>query len=391
MKSSPLIIALGGMIAMAAAIGIGRFVYTPILPYMADALALTKGEAGLIPAANFLGYLIGSLMGATVVMRGDRRRWTLWALALSAATTAAMALTVSVPAFLLLRFVGGATSAFVMVFGSAIVFDRLAAAGRSELTHYHFAGVGIGMSISAVLVSGLGAIGIGWSGQWLASGAVAAIALAAVMVMIPRRAGSIPPPAPKSTAGFDRRIIPLAIAYGLFGFGYVITATFISVLVRQTPSIAAIEPVIWLIVGHAAVPSVALWAWIGRRLGNPASIALACLAESAGVAATVLFDSTGAILIGGALLGGTFMGITAVGMTTARKISLSGPEGGSVSDPRRMLGLIVAAFGAGQMAGPAFGGYIAGITGSFVVPSLVASGVLIVAACLVMTVRMPKA
>jgi hypothetical protein len=63
MKSSPLIIALGGMIAMAVTIGIGRFVYTPILPYMADALALTKGEAGLIAAANFLGYLIGSLMG----------------------------------------------------------------------------------------------------------------------------------------------------------------------------------------------------------------------------------------------------------------------------------------------------------------------------------------
>ena len=191
-------------IAMAAAIGIGRFVYTPILPYMADSLALTKGEAGLIAAANFLGYLVGSLMGATGVMRGDRRRWTLWALALSAATTATMALTVSVPAFLLLRFVGGMTSAFVMVFGSAIVFDRLAAAGRSELTHYHFAGVGVGISISAVLVSGLGASGIGWTGQWLASGAVAAIALAAVMVMIPRRAGSVLPPATKSTAGSFR-------------------------------------------------------------------------------------------------------------------------------------------------------------------------------------------
>lgn len=387
MKSSPLLIALGGMVAMASAIGIGRFVYTPILPYMAETLSLTKGEAGLIAAANFLGYLVGSLLGATGMMRGDRRRWMLWALALSAATTAAMALTVSVPAYLLLRFIGGVTSAFVMVFGSAIVFDRLAAAGRSELTHYHFAGVGIGMSVSALLVSGLGAGGIGWSGQWVASGAVAAVALGIVMAMIPRGAGTVPPPPPKSDAGFDRRIIPLAIAYGLFGFGYVITATFISVLVRQTPSIAAIEPVIWLIVGLSAVPSVALWAWIGRRLGNPASIALACLAEAAGVAATVLFDSTAAVLIGGALLGGTFMGITALGMTTAREISLSG----SGSDPRRMLGLIVAAFGAGQMVGPAFGGYIAGITGSFVVPSLAASGVLVVAAGLVMTVRMEKA
>lgn len=382
MKTAPLTIALGGMIAMAASMGIGRFVYTPILPYMTDALSLTKGEAGFIAAANFLGYLAGSLAGATGLLRGDRRRWALWALAVSAATTAAMALTLSVPAFLLLRFAGGVASALVMVFGSAIVFDRLAAAGRPALSHYHFAGVGLGMAVSAILVSLLGAYGIGWSGQWVASGAIAAVALGLVYGMIPRGAGEVPPAPTASQPGFDRRIIPLAIAYGLFGFGYVITATFISVLVRQTPSIAAIEPVIWLIVGVAAIPSVALWAWIGRRLGNPASIALACLAEAVGVAATVLFDSAPAVLIGGALLGGTFMGITAVGMTTARELSRG--------DPRRMLGLLVAAFGTGQMAGPLFGGYIAGLTGNFTLPSLVAAGVLVVAAGLVLTVRMEK-
>jgi MFS family permease len=383
MKSAPLTIALGGMIAMAASMGIGRFVYTPILPYMTDVLSLTKGEAGFIAAANFLGYLAGSLAGATGLLRGDRRRWALWALAISAATTAAMALTVSVPAFLLLRFAGGAASALVMVFGSAIVFDRLAAAGRLELSHYHFAGVGLGMALSAILVSVLGAYGVGWDGQWVASGAVAAVALGLVATMIPRGAGEVPPVPATPAAGFDRRIIPLAIAYGLFGFGYVITATFISVLVRQTPSIAGIEPVIWLIVGLAAIPSVALWAWIGRRLGNPASIALACLAEAIGVAATVLFDSAPAVLIGGALLGGTFMGITAVGMTTARELSRG--------DPRRMLGLLVAAFGTGQMLGPLFGGYIAGITGDFTLPSLIAAGVLVAAAGLVLTVRIPKA
>ena len=44
----PRLLATGGLIAIAAAIGIGRFIYTPILPAMADGLHLTKGEAGLM-------------------------------------------------------------------------------------------------------------------------------------------------------------------------------------------------------------------------------------------------------------------------------------------------------------------------------------------------------
>jgi len=41
-------IAFGGLIALAAAMGIGRFVYTPILPFMVDSLGLTKAEGGLM-------------------------------------------------------------------------------------------------------------------------------------------------------------------------------------------------------------------------------------------------------------------------------------------------------------------------------------------------------
>ncbi|MEK9646600.1 MAG: YbfB/YjiJ family MFS transporter [Alphaproteobacteria bacterium] len=387
MRHAPLTVALGGMIAMAAAMGIGRFVYTPILPYMADALLLERSEAGLIAAANFLGYLVGAMAGATGFLRGNRRNWALGALAVSGLTTAAMAATVSIPLFLILRFLGGVCSAFVMVFGSALVFDRLAAAGRSELSHVHFAGVGVGISVSAVLVAGLGPAGIGWSGQWIASGAVALAALVAVVFMIPVGEGSAAPPPQPGDGGFDRRMIPLIVAYGLFGFGYVITATFISAMVRETPSIASIEPYVWLVVGLTAVPSVALWTWIGRKIGNPASIALACLAEGAGVAATVLIDDPLAVLVGAGLLGGTFMGITAVGLITARQLAVDTERG----DPRRAIALLTGSFGAGQMIGPIFAGYAAETTGDFTTPSLVAAGGLVVSAGLAISVRMAKA
>src|SRR6202790_2279962 len=107
--------ALGGLIAIAAAIGVGRFVYTPILPPMTEALGLSKSEAGLIASANFLGYLLGALAAALPTLPGPRRSWLFGALAISALTTAAMGLSESLPAFLVLRLAGGAATAFVLI------------------------------------------------------------------------------------------------------------------------------------------------------------------------------------------------------------------------------------------------------------------------------------
>ena len=368
--------ALGGLIALAAAMGIGRFVYTPILPFMEAALGLSKSEAGILASANFLGYLLGALGAAKSALPGGRRIWFLAALAGSALTTAVMGLASELWLFLLLRFLGGVASAFVLVFSSALVLDRLAAAGRPGLSSLHFAGVGAGIAVSAVLVTGLSMGGGDWRAQWLASGLFSLLALMVVIRLVPEEAegSAAPPPAATAETGGDRRLVALILAYGLFGFGYVITATFISTMVRMSPEIRDLEGVVWLLVGLAAVPSVALWAWIGRRWGNDRSFALACLVEGVGVALSVLSSSAVAIALAAALLGGTFMGITALGLVNARALARG--------DPRRNMALMTAAFGLGQMIGPSFAGYAYGFGDSFLLPSLVAAGALLVSAAL---------
>jgi predicted MFS family arabinose efflux permease len=372
-------IALGGLIALAAGMGIGRFVYTPVLPFMEAALGLTKPQAGIIASVNFLGYLLGALAAAWPALPGGRRIWLLGALGVSAVTTGAMGLTASMAVFLGLRFVGGAASAFVLVFASALVLDRLLASSQPGLSAIHFAGVGAGIVVSAVIVSGLAAGGADWQVQWLVSGAVALVALTAVVGLVPNEMGSVNSQAATSSSGLDRRLIALIVAYGLFGFGYVITATFISTMVRTIPNLQSIEPVVWLVFGLAAIPSIALWTWIGRQWGNDRSFALACVVEGIGVALSVLTTNAAVVLLGAALLGGTFMGITALGFIYARDLT--------AGDPRRSLALMTAAFGLGQMIGPTFAGVTYGFGNSFLLPSLVAMVALLLAAGLVMTLR----
>jgi predicted MFS family arabinose efflux permease len=373
-SQKPIWLAVGGLIALAAAVGVGRFVYTPILPLMVEDLGMTKTMAGALASANFAGYLIGAVVATNSAMRGSRRRWLIAALSVSAATTGAMGWVESTAAFFVLRFLGGFASAFVLIFSSALVLDRLNAVGRPRLAVGHFAGVGSGIAASALLVSMLVAAGGDWRSLWLASGLLSLLCLAIVHALIPDRTEAQTPsrsgPAPRSSA-----LRMLVFAYGLFGFGYVITATFIVAIVRASEDLRSSEPVVWLLVGLAAVPSVAFWGFVANRMGNAKAIALACALEAAGVAASVVWSAVPGIVASALLLGSTFMGITALGLIEARRLSQD--------EPRRTLAVMTASFGLGQILGPAFAGFVHDLTGSFFVPSLGAASALLVAAILV--------
>jgi predicted MFS family arabinose efflux permease len=346
-------LALGGLLSLAVAMGIGRFAYTPLLPEMMAAVPLSSSAAGLIASSNFLGYLIGALAAALPIF-SRQRRVLLLALAASGATTAMTAMSSELSVLLAIRFAGGVASAFVFVFASSLVLARLHAVGRPNLVAVHFAGVGTGIAASAAFLAILSVVGIGWRGDWLALGAVSMMAFPAVARLLgPEPTGHREAREPARPLGLTRSLAALITAYGLFGFGYVITATFLVAIVRATPEMQVLERAIWVLFGLAAIPSVTLWTWFAGRVG-------------------ILVPSLAGAILASMFLGGTFVGITALGLVGARSLSNS--------DPARVTALMTGSFGAGQIIGPAFAGLVVEVTGNYVMPTLVAALALLVAA-----------
>ena len=267
------------MIAMAVAMGIGRFVYTPILPGMMEELHLSPANAGWIASANYLGYLVGALAAAGGWAHGRERLLMLAALGASTVLAALMGLTDTMVAFLVIRFLAGLASAFVMVFMASIVFSHINAAGRGDLQAWHFGGVGLGIAISAAMMAVLVTEHAGWAAGWLWSAAISACGFVVVALLAnegPLANGEAvrEPALPK-----DRSLMKIIVAYGLFGFGYVVTATFLVAIVRQGGGSRVFEAMVWLVAGLAGFPSTWLWQKIAARIGLYAAYALACFVE----------------------------------------------------------------------------------------------------------------
>ena len=367
----PLRFAVAGMIAMAVAMGFGRFVYTPILPGMMDELGLSSTDAGLIASANYLGYLIGAIVAAGGWAHGGERALMLGALAASAVLSALMGLSDSLLVFLLVRFLAGLASAFVMVFLTSIVFSHLAASKRGDLQAMHFGGVGVGIAVSSAMMAVLLAAGAHWPAGWLWSGVISAAGFLVVALLIDRGPLTVGPARREPRLPKSAALAKIILAYGIFGFGYIVTATFLVAIVRQGDAGRQFEALVWLATGLAGIPSVWLWNRIASRAGLTATFAAGCIVEAVGVTASVAFGGFAGPLLGGVLLGGTFIAITALGLQIGRLLA---PEA-----PRRVLALMTASFGVGQILGPIAAGWIAEWTGDFVAASIGAAVALLFA------------
>lgn len=375
--------ALAGAVAMAVAMGLGRFFYTPVLPAMMAGLGLGPAEAGWIASANYAGYLLGAVLAAYGWAEGIERKVALTGLVATALLLLAMGLSSNFIVLAAIRFLAGLASAFVMVFTSAIVLSHGLASGKPWVQSSHFGGVGFGIAVSAIMFGLIILADSGWRMAWIMAALLAFIGLAVVIRYLPRDVVRTGPAKKEPPLVWTPALLALTIAYGIFGFGYIVTATFLVAIVRDGGGSALFEAGVWLATGIAAAPSVAYWMPAVRRVGLVNVFALGCLVEALGVAASVLVPLPAGPIVGGVLLGATFIMVTAFGLQVGRQLA--------AESPRRALALMTAAFGTGQILGPLVAGYLADWSGTYTWASLAAAAGLLASGAIVLVFSRPRA
>lgn len=371
---------IASTLTMAVAMGISRFAYTPLLPDMRDAFGWTLTQAGDLGSLNYLGYLLGALAAPRFATPARLHQSLGLALMGCVLTTWAGGLTDSYLAWCMIRLVSGVASAFCLVLATAQLGRLLTAGERPRLGNLHFSGVGFGIICSVVIIGSAAnndpqLVALRW--QYLA-GFAAALLLPAWALF---RTVTIAAPAGAVTETSEPKATPLSAAlwrvmlgYGAFGFGYIITATFIVEIAQGLDWRPGNANRVWLAAGIAALPSVWLWLRAAQRFGAVPTLALAYSVEALGVMIAATGSSTWQLLLAGMLLGGTFAGITALGLSLAQR--LDPPQAA------RVVGIMTALFAFGQLIGPAIAARLAEVGGSFVLPSAVAASALLIAAVL---------
>ncbi|MFV0284418.1 MAG: YbfB/YjiJ family MFS transporter [Castellaniella sp.] len=377
-RSSRIPLPLAGLLALAVAMGIGRFAFTPILPMMQADLGLSLAQGSWLASANYLGYLLGALLvthmswpPAALLRRG------LWMVVLM---TAAMGLDGHWMGWLGWRLLAGVASAWVLIGTSALCIARLNATGQTERSGIVFAGVGCGIMFAGLACMGLTLAGTTASHAWLwlALAALGGLMGASMLwrtsevapVATTSDAASVkdagaPNNSPASHAATADRHSPgesplpaqaasaptlhwgLILCYGVYGFGYILPATFLPAQARLLVPDPWLFSLAWPVFGLAGAVSTIMASRLARCYTRPQIWAGAQVVMAAGVLLPVLWHALPAILLAACCVGSTFMVITMVGLQEAQ--AAVGQDGA-----KRQMAAMTASFALGQLIGPIF-------------------------------------
>lgn len=357
---------------LAAAMGVGRFAYTPLLPIMTHETGLSSTAGAAIATANYAGYLIGAVVVSAKPHWCSRPQAISIMAATLCASEVAMVLASDPVWWSILRLLAGAASAGLFV----CCVQRLSRAGDRDnrgalFMGLGFSGVGIGIAVTGVSVLVLSEFA-SWKAMWLVLAAITtALLLPLLLASFRDRMPDIAESAANDASGRARQIpgwTLIVAVYFLEGVGYIVVGTFLVASVVDNVG-ERFGPIAWIVAGIAAAPGTIVWTTLGDRIGIRRALAAALALQAVGALIPAVADGAVAALIAAALFGGTFMGITALAIKVGVEL-----RGSNAAGP------LTVAYGLGQMLGPLV---VAPVLGSaFAAAFVVAAAVLLAAAVL---------
>lgn len=343
-----------GMMALFIVIALGRFAYTPILPFMQLDTGLDNKSVGLLATFNYLGYLIGAMLPIFYIMKNkvfDLKCYLL----LNVATMLLFGVTDHFVIWSLLRLLNGISSGAVFVLASNIVLEALHLARREGIAGLLYSAVGLGLFSSSLFIF-LYTDVTHWRETWIWLGSAAFILTLIIIVRL-RENPTLPEPASHESHGTDKVIryskkfyIPFAIAYFCEGAGYIITGTFLVAIVKTMPTLSEYAALSWMFVGLGAIPATVLWSMIGQRIGICLSVILAFLLQIVAVLMPIFTVNAFAIALSSMIFGATFLGLTTLFMSKSHQITFE-------TKGNNLVAVMTLIYSVGQMIAP----YISGI------------------------------
>ncbi len=309
--------------ALAAGQGIGRFVYTPILPLMHTQAGLSSALGADLATANFIGYLAGALVGIAVPAVVRSAAVLRCSFGVLVATLALMPVTHDGTAWFLLRLVAGAASALIFVIAVSALLSGLREHAH-HLVGWAFGGVGAGIALSGLLVVAVQTAST-WQAAWWTCTALAAL-LAAVAWPLPPQPEPRISDAAAHTEGprTHRWFLALLTSYTFEGIGYIIAGTFLVAAIQQGVP-GRLGSGAWIVVGLAALPSCALWTRLADRWSSPALLLTSLTIQAIGIALPALLGGATPALVSAVLFGATSWASARSPWPSARTFKCRGP------------------------------------------------------------------
>lgn len=366
-----------GMASLFIVMAIGRFAYTPILPFMQHAEHMSDQAAGLLATINYLGYLIGAIIPMFYIFKSKVVDVKIY-LILNILSIILMGFTTNYILWSILRLIAGITSGTVFVLASNVVLEALRQAHKEGISGLLYSAVGLGLFFSSIYVFFFTDEST-WQMTWIILGAISLV-LGLLVIFLMKENPLRELPGNSDTTNGDKtahRLNPkfmrwFSIAYFCEGAGYIITGTFLVAIIKSIPAFSEYAALSWMFVGLGAIPSTVVWSLIAEKLDYSKATYMAFGLQIISVCLPVVSHNIVSLIISSLLFGSTFLGLTTLFMSKGQMLMF---QTGSQSN---FIATLTVIYSVGQMIAPFVSGYLIGESGNYNSALLFATAILVI-------------